>query len=150
MRLLRVRGPSAAPASESARQAVAAQMAEVARLQRDLRRARARYEAALAEIEAREGSGTASSGRSHGGSEAASSAPTTTAPVDADDGEGGGRISLATASLEALRELGLSVTQTNRVLDHRARGELQTVDDLDAVPGIPKAKLRHVKERLRA
>ena len=54
------------------------------------------------------------------------------------------------ASYEDLRELGLSVTQTGRVLAYRERvGGFKSLDDLDAIPGFPRSFLTDFKQRLR-
>ena len=56
-----------------------------------------------------------------------------------------------TATFEQLRNAGLSVTQTGRVLAHRERaGGFQSVDELDAIPGFPQEFLDEVKPNLTA
>jgi competence protein ComEA len=58
-----------------------------------------------------------------------------------------GMVSLSKASLEDLRSLGMSVTQAKRVIDYRERiGGFDSIDDLDHVPGFPKALLAQIKE----
>ena len=58
-------------------------------------------------------------------------------------------VRLADADFDDLRGLGLSVTQAKRVLRFRdERGGLSNLDELDEVPGFPKAFLATVKERL--
>ena len=60
-----------------------------------------------------------------------------------------GRISLNNATFEELRDAGLSVTQTGRVLAYRERsGGFGSVDELDSIPGFPKDFLMRIKERL--
>lgn len=50
----------------------------------------------------------------------------------------GGPVSLSKASLEELREIGMSVTQARRVIRHReAHGGFEPVDDLDVLSGFP-------------
>jgi DNA uptake protein ComE-like DNA-binding protein len=61
---------------------------------------------------------------------------------------GDDRTSLATASFEDLRSLGMSVTQSKRVLDYRERAGFESVDDLDRVPGFPKGFLARMKDSL--
>jgi competence ComEA-like helix-hairpin-helix protein len=63
----------------------------------------------------------------------------------------GDRLDLNSASLEELRDVGMSVTQANRVLAYRERlGGYESVDDLDAVPGLPRPFLSGLKAKLRA
>ena len=51
-----------------------------------------------------------------------------------------GIVNLSDASFDDLRSLGMSVTQAKRVLDYRDRlGGFDSIDDLDFVPGFPKA-----------
>jgi DNA uptake protein ComE-like DNA-binding protein len=55
------------------------------------------------------------------------------------------------ATYERLRSLGLSVTQARRVLAHRERsGGFRSVDDLDRIPGFPRAVLEELKQALTA
>ena len=55
------------------------------------------------------------------------------------------------AEATALRRLGMSVTQATRVIAYRERqGGFESLDDLDAVPGIPKNMLAELKEQLAA
>jgi DNA uptake protein ComE-like DNA-binding protein len=68
-------------------------------------------------------------------------------PEDAAAGEG---VSLNNATFEELRDVGLSVTQTGRVLAYRERsGGFNSVDELDTIPGFPKDFLGTIKHRLR-
>jgi competence protein ComEA len=58
-------------------------------------------------------------------------------------------VSLNSASFEELRDVGLSVTQTGRVLAHRERGGgFTSLDELDEIPGFPQDFLEQVKPRL--
>jgi competence ComEA-like helix-hairpin-helix protein len=58
-------------------------------------------------------------------------------------------VSLNNASYEELRELGLSVTQTGRVLSHRERtGGFKSLEELDQVPGFPRDFLEQFKGRI--
>ncbi len=60
------------------------------------------------------------------------------------------RLSLTTATPEQLRDLGLTMTQTRRVLRYRAEhGGFSSVDELDELPGFPHRLLADVKTRLR-
>jgi len=60
----------------------------------------------------------------------------------------GARVSLSTASHEELRELGMSMTQANRVLRYRERnGPFSSVDELRDVGGFPQYLLAEVKRR---
>jgi len=53
------------------------------------------------------------------------------------------------ATYDDLRGLGLSVTQTGRVLALRERqGEFTSLDELDSIPGFPRDFLRGIKEKL--
>ena len=59
-------------------------------------------------------------------------------------------LSINSASYEDLRTLGLSVTQTGRVLAHRERtGGYESLEDLDEIPGFPTGFLDDLKARLR-
>ena len=61
----------------------------------------------------------------------------------------GGPVNLNEASFEELREAGLSVTQTGRVLAHRERGTgFASVDELDDLPGFPREFLDEIKPKL--
>ena len=60
-----------------------------------------------------------------------------------------GMLSLSSASFDELRETGMSVTQAKRVIRHRdEQGGFSTVDELEQVPGFPKAFLADVKSRV--
>ena len=59
------------------------------------------------------------------------------------------RLSINDASYEELRTLGLSVTQTGRVLAHREQiGGFTSLDQLDEIPGFPRAFLDELKRRI--
>ena len=54
------------------------------------------------------------------------------------------------ASFEQLRDLGLSVTQTGRVLAYRERlGGFRAVDELDEIPGFPRDFLDRAQDEAR-
>ena len=73
-----------------------------------------------------------------------SAPPPSTAPANDQ-----GKPSLNEASYEQLRELGLSVTQAGRVLSYRERtGGFKSLDDLDQIPGFPRAFLDQLKGRV--
>jgi DNA uptake protein ComE-like DNA-binding protein len=58
-----------------------------------------------------------------------------------------GRLELNTASVESLRDLGLSITQAARLVSRReAVGGFGSVDDLQSVPGIPPEHLATLLE----
>ena len=62
----------------------------------------------------------------------------------------GGPLDVNKASFEQFRELGMSVTQATRVIAYRERQNgFQSVDDLDAVPGLSK-KLTKIRDQLTA
>ena len=61
----------------------------------------------------------------------------------------GAPVAINTATYEDLRGLGLSVTQTGRLLAARQRtGSFQTLDELDGIPGFPSTFLDQLKEKL--
>ncbi|HWO48660.1 MAG TPA: helix-hairpin-helix domain-containing protein, partial [Solirubrobacterales bacterium] len=58
-------------------------------------------------------------------------------------------LNLNDATFEQLRDVGLSVTQTGRVLAHRERsGHFASVDELEGIPGFPRDFLEQIKSRL--
>jgi hypothetical protein len=61
---------------------------------------------------------------------------------------GNGPISINSVSFEDLRDLGLSVTETTRILASRYRGELTSVSDLDQLPGLSRSAKETLKRRL--
>lgn len=79
-------------------------------------------------------------------SEAEDAARFAESPVAAESDQ----ISINTATYEDFRTLGLSVTQTGRVLAHRERvSGFDSLDDLDQIPGFPRAFLDELKRRVR-
>jgi competence ComEA-like helix-hairpin-helix protein len=63
----------------------------------------------------------------------------------------GPALDVNTATFEELRELGMSVTQATRVIAYRERQDgFDSVDDLERVPGIPKAFAAEIKDQLTA
>ncbi|MET0128950.1 MAG: helix-hairpin-helix domain-containing protein, partial [Solirubrobacterales bacterium] len=69
--------------------------------------------------------------------------------LPADPEPAAGTVSINSADYEELRGLGLSVTQTGRVLAERDRaGGFSTLDDLDRIPGLPATLLEQLKRRL--
>jgi DNA uptake protein ComE-like DNA-binding protein len=59
------------------------------------------------------------------------------------------KLSLSTASFEELRAVGLSVTQTQRVIEYReANDGFNSLDELDSVPGFERSLLVDVKSRV--
>jgi DNA uptake protein ComE-like DNA-binding protein len=60
-----------------------------------------------------------------------------------------GRVHLNEVSFEELRDLGLSVTQSARVIAYRdVRGGYGSLDEIDEVPGLPKDTRRLLREQL--
>jgi hypothetical protein len=59
-----------------------------------------------------------------------------------------GMLSLRVVTFDELRELGLSVTQSKRVLKYRDERGFNSVDELDQVPGFPRTFLAELKGRL--
>jgi len=58
-------------------------------------------------------------------------------------------INVNEATFEQLRDLGMSVTQATRVIAYRERQDgFESLDDLDSVPGFPKAMMAELKESL--
>ena len=58
-------------------------------------------------------------------------------------------IDLNTANYEQLRSLKLSVTQTGRILSYRERsGGFSSIDELENIPGFPRAFLDDLRGRL--
>jgi DNA uptake protein ComE-like DNA-binding protein len=58
-------------------------------------------------------------------------------------------LNLNDATFEQLRDVGMSVTQTGRVLAHRERsGHFGSVDELEDIPGFPQDFLDQIKARL--
>jgi hypothetical protein len=60
-----------------------------------------------------------------------------------------GPVNLNSASYDDLRGLGLSVTQTGRVLAFREReGSFKSLDELDSIAGFPRGFLDDLKTKL--
>ena len=60
-------------------------------------------------------------------------------------------VNLNDATFEQLRGMGMSVTQATRVIAYRERqGGFDSIDDIDQVPGFPKAFLADLKSQLSA
>jgi DNA uptake protein ComE-like DNA-binding protein len=67
--------------------------------------------------------------------------------TDGDQRDAAGRLELNTASVEGLRDLGLSITQAARLVSRReAVGGFGSVDDLQSVPGMPPEHLATLLE----
>jgi len=108
---------------------LAAELAQVARLQRDLGVARRRYQRAI--------TGLGERLPENGGASELAPRPhlfRATEPIQLRD-----------AGFEDLRSLGLSVTQANRVLKLVESGDVVSLGDLDRVPGIPRGQLAELK-----
>jgi DNA uptake protein ComE-like DNA-binding protein len=59
------------------------------------------------------------------------------------------KLSLSSASFEELRAVGLSVTQTQRVIEYRERTDgFNSLDELDSVPGFERSLLVELKSRV--
>jgi DNA uptake protein ComE-like DNA-binding protein len=59
------------------------------------------------------------------------------------------KLSVSSASFEELRALGLSVTQTQRVIEYReTSGGFNSLDELDSVPGFERSLLVELKSRV--
>jgi hypothetical protein len=118
---------------------VAARLAELRRLEADLERARARYERAIADYERRTRE-LKRRGRPK---------PAGTRMKNGATSGNGARLRLSAATFDDLRALGLSETQSNRVLRHRSDGNVDSVAGLETVPGIPRATLVELQRHLR-
>jgi DNA uptake protein ComE-like DNA-binding protein len=58
-------------------------------------------------------------------------------------------LDLNAATFDQLRGLGMSLTQTNRVLAYRERlGSFRSLQQLDDIPGFPQALLAELKVKL--
>jgi hypothetical protein len=117
---------------------VSARLADLRRLEADLERARTRYERAIADYERRTRE-LKRRGRSKPGG---------TRTNGATSGNGA-RLRLSSATFDDLRALGLSETQSNRVLRHRSDGSVDSVAGLETVPGIPRPTLVELQRHLR-
>ena len=70
-------------------------------------------------------------------------------PESAGDPPTPGQVAINTATYEELRTLGLSVTQTGRILAYRERiGGFGKLDDLDQIPGFPQSFLDDLKSKI--
>ena len=59
------------------------------------------------------------------------------------------KLSLNSASFEELRAVGLSVTQTQRVIEYREKNDgFKSLDELDSVPGFERSLLVELKSRV--
>ena len=128
--------PAVARGDTDAHGRVSAGLADLRRLEADLERARARYERAIADYE-RE---LKRRGRSKPGGTRMKNGATS---------GNGARLRLSAATFDDLRALGLSETQSNRVLRHRSDGSVDSVAGLETVPGIPRATLVELQRHLR-
>ena len=117
-------------------------LAELRRLEADLERARTRYERAIADYERRTRE-LDRRGRSKPGGTRTRNGATS------GNGDNGARVRLSAATFDDLRALGLSGTQSNRVLRHRGDGTVDSVAGLETVPGIPRATLVELQRHLR-
>jgi exonuclease VII small subunit len=115
-------------------------LAKMNRLDLELERACARYERAIAALDER------ADRLEH--PSAAEIVRMAMAEATAEQTNGAEPIRLSSASFEELRGLGLSVTQTRRVLKLRDRGVLESTSRLDSVPGIPRGQIAALKLRM--
>ena len=132
--------PAVPRVDTDAHRRVSARLAELRRLEADLERARTRYERAIADYENRTRE-LERRGRSQPGG--------TRTKMGVTSGNNGARLRLSAATFDDLRSLGLSETQSNRVLRHRSDGNVDSVAGLETVPGIPRAKLVELQRHLR-
>jgi len=114
------------------------------RLERQLDRACERYELAIAAIDER----TRALQRLPSAREIVRAATSDEAQRGPDT-HGPDSIRLSSVTFDDLRALGLSVTQSKRVLTLRDEGLLPSTAALDEVPGIPRSQLLDLKLRLR-
>jgi colicin import membrane protein len=71
-------------------------------------------------------------------------------PAPMADASGEGPLTLGRATFDDFRELGMSITQAKRVLKYRDElGELDSLDDLDRVPGFSIALREDIKRQLK-
>ena len=118
---------------------VSARLADLRQLEADLERARTRYERAIADYERRTRE-LERRGRS---------TPAGTRTKNGATSGNGARLRLSAATFDDLRALGLSETQSNRVLRHRSDGSVDSVAGLETVPGIPRPTLVELQRHLR-
>lgn len=119
---------------------MSAQLADLRRLEEDLERARIRYERAIADYERR-------TDEIEGRTPLPPGARPGMRLVTSRNGDGA-KLKLSMVTFEELRALGLSVTQSKRLLRHRGNGSVASVADLARVPGIPTAKLAELQQHL--
>ena len=131
--------PAVPRGDTDAHERVSARLADLRRLEADLERARARYERAIADYERRTRE-LKRRGRSKPGGTRTKNGATS---------GNGARLRLSAATFDDLRALGLSETQSNRVLRHRSDGNVDSVAGLETVPGIPRATLVELQRHLR-
>src|SRR4051794_26890404 len=120
--------------------------AEVQRLRRSLGEAEKRAETERTRAEEAEREATEVRERREAMKGAAARATAIANPGEgtADDGA---TLVLNTASFEALRAVGLSVTQAARVIGQREQhGGFESVDDVDAIVGIPRTVKQTLKQ----
>jgi DNA uptake protein ComE-like DNA-binding protein len=82
--------------------------------------------------------------------EAAQRTPAVSPASSGDAGEDAAdKVNVNSANFEELRNLGMSVTQTGRVLAFRERNQgFKSLDELDAIPGFPHDFLDTIKHRM--
>ena len=80
-----------------------------------------------------------------------SSARSTQARAETARSRRGGPVDVNKASFDQFRELGMSLTQATRLIAYRERHQgFASVDELEAVPGIPKKLLNEIRDQLSA
>ena len=68
---------------------------------------------------------------------------------EAQNGSSSGGVDLNSATFEDLREIGLSVTQATRILNHRDReGRFETLEQLGQVPGMTPELVGEIQPKL--
>ena len=120
-------------------------MAHLDALERDLERACARYERAIAALDA----------RSAELEELPRTVEVVAEAMRADPSDAGASngdwqpMRLSEVGFEDLRSLGLSVTQAKRILALRDSGALDSTANLESVPGLPARQVAELKRVLR-
>jgi competence protein ComEA len=139
---IQVEAAEAVPAEPAA----AAELgSEVQRLRRELGEASQRADAERQRAERAESEAAALRERAEQMKRAAARAAAAAHPGDGSE-DPDGALDLNSASFEALRAVGLTVTQAARVIGQREQhGGFESVDDVDAIVGIPK----NLKETLK-
>jgi hypothetical protein len=125
-------------------QLVSSQLAHLSRLERELERACARYERAIAALDE-----DATEFERRARAKRLVDEAMEDSPPEQQQGEPERQLSLSDASFEDLRTLGLSVTQARRVVELRDEGVLGGTAGLNEVPGIPEGQLIELKQHLR-